>query len=121
LEELEEKWGKEYRAIIRLWRSAWNEFSGLGPHCQDEAFGETLGTLSTLGLSVPAINGVGDLGREPAYARAHSGIAGLTLVLGTESFDPSRLEGCVQNLAPNPAKLPTPDDLSRTLECTGQR
>ena len=26
LEELEEKWGKKYRAIIRLWRSAWNEF-----------------------------------------------------------------------------------------------
>jgi hypothetical protein len=83
--------------------------------------GRALGTLSTLGLSVPAINGVGDLGRELAYARAHSGIAGLTLVLGTESFDPSRLQGCVQNLAPNPAKLPTPDDLSRTLECTGQR
>ncbi len=26
LEELEEKWGKKYRAIIRLWRSAWTEF-----------------------------------------------------------------------------------------------
>ena len=26
LEELEEKWGKKYRAIIRLWRNAWNEF-----------------------------------------------------------------------------------------------
>ena len=26
VEELEEKWGKKYRAIIRLWRNAWNEF-----------------------------------------------------------------------------------------------
>ena len=26
LEELEEKWGKKYRAIIRLWRNAWTEF-----------------------------------------------------------------------------------------------
>src|SRR5690349_10286034 len=26
LEELEEKWGTKYRAMIRLWRNAWNEF-----------------------------------------------------------------------------------------------
>jgi putative transposase len=26
LDELEEKWGKKYRAMIRLWRNAWNEF-----------------------------------------------------------------------------------------------
>jgi putative transposase len=26
LDELEEKWGKRYGAIIRLWRSAWDEF-----------------------------------------------------------------------------------------------
>jgi transposase-like protein len=26
LEELEEKWGQKYRAIIRLWRNAWTEF-----------------------------------------------------------------------------------------------
>jgi len=26
LEELDEKWGKKYRAIIRLWRNAWTEF-----------------------------------------------------------------------------------------------
>jgi hypothetical protein len=83
--------------------------------------GRALGTLSTLSLSVPAINGVGNLGRELAYARAHSELAGLTLVLGTESFDPTRLEGCLQNLPPSGSKLPTPDDLSRTLECTGQR
>jgi len=26
LDELEEKWGKKYRAVIQLWRNAWNEF-----------------------------------------------------------------------------------------------
>jgi transposase-like protein len=26
LDELDEKWGTKYRAMIRLWRSAWNEF-----------------------------------------------------------------------------------------------
>jgi transposase-like protein len=26
LDELEEKWGKQYRAMVRLWRNAWNEF-----------------------------------------------------------------------------------------------
>src|SRR5919107_211424 len=26
LEDLEEKWGTKYRAMIRLWRNAWNEF-----------------------------------------------------------------------------------------------
>jgi putative transposase len=26
LGELEEKWGKKYRAVIQLWRNAWNEF-----------------------------------------------------------------------------------------------
>jgi transposase-like protein len=26
LDELEEKWGKKYRAVIRLWRNAWTEF-----------------------------------------------------------------------------------------------
>jgi putative transposase len=26
LEELDEKWGKKYAAVIRLWRNAWSEF-----------------------------------------------------------------------------------------------
>jgi putative transposase len=26
LDELEERWGNQYRAMIRLWRNAWNEF-----------------------------------------------------------------------------------------------
>ncbi|MDO7867259.1 hypothetical protein [Nocardioides jiangxiensis] len=49
--------------------------------------GLALGTLSTLGLSIPIINSVGDLGRELRYAQAHSGIAGLALELGTTPFN----------------------------------
>lgn len=52
--------------------------------------GNALGTLSTLGLSLPIINNIGDISRELAYAWAHSGIAGLRLVLGTEPFTPNR-------------------------------
>ncbi|MFI8975213.1 hypothetical protein ACIGO9_20170 [Nocardia asteroides] len=52
--------------------------------------GHAMGTLSTLGVGLPIVNNVGDIGRELAYARAHSGISGLRLVLGTEEFDPNR-------------------------------
>lgn len=48
--------------------------------------GRALGVLSTVGLSWPVLNNVGDLNRELQYARAHSGIDGLRLVLGTEPF-----------------------------------
>jgi hypothetical protein len=55
-----------------------------------DAQGNAVGTLSTLGLApLPASNNIGDLSHELAYAQAHSGIAGLRLVLGTEPFDPS--------------------------------
>ncbi|WP_372729685.1 hypothetical protein [Nocardioides sp.] len=51
--------------------------------------GKAIGTLSTLGLlPLPASNNIGDLSRELAFAQAHSGIAGLTLVHGTEPFNP---------------------------------
>jgi hypothetical protein len=51
--------------------------------------GEAFGTLSTLQLApLPASNGVGDLQRELAYARAH-GFPGLQLVPGTEPFKPN--------------------------------
>ncbi|WP_433673035.1 hypothetical protein ACQP06_16670 [Nocardia sp. CA-136227] len=55
-----------------------------------DADGQALGTLSTLGIGLPVVNNVGDIGRELAYARAHSGITGLRLVLGTEQFNPNR-------------------------------
>jgi hypothetical protein len=53
------------------------------------ADGKAVGVLSTLGLApLPLSNNIGDLGRELAFAQQHSGIAGLTLVPGTEPFDP---------------------------------
>jgi len=51
--------------------------------------GKAVGVLSTLGLApLPASNNIGDLAHELAFAQAHSGIAGLQLVNGTEPFDP---------------------------------
>ena len=53
------------------------------------ADGTAVGTLSTLGaLPYPAANNIGDLAHELAFAQAHSGIAGLQLVNGTEPFSP---------------------------------
>jgi hypothetical protein len=54
------------------------------------ADGTAVGVLSTLGLApLPASNNIGDLSHELAFAQAHSGIAGLRLVLGTEPFQPA--------------------------------
>jgi hypothetical protein len=54
-----------------------------------DADGRALGVLSTLAIApLAGSNGVGDLSHELAYAQAHSGIAGLTLVPGTEPFSP---------------------------------
>jgi hypothetical protein len=53
------------------------------------ADGTAIGVLSTLGLApLPASNNIGDLSHELAFAQAHSGIAGLRLVPGTEPFNP---------------------------------
>jgi hypothetical protein len=54
-----------------------------------DASGDALGVLSTVELApLAGANGVGDLGKELAYAQAHSGISGLRLVPGTEPFNP---------------------------------
>jgi hypothetical protein len=51
--------------------------------------GQAMGVLSTVAIApLPASNGVGDIGKEIAYAQAH-GFAGLTLVNGTEPFKAS--------------------------------
>lgn len=51
--------------------------------------GQAFGTLSTLQIApLAGSNGVGDLQRELAYARAH-GFPGLQLVAGTEPFKPN--------------------------------
>ena len=53
--------------------------------------GQAVGILSTLALApLPASNGVSDLARALAYARAHGGPA-VTLERGTERFDPAGL------------------------------
>jgi hypothetical protein len=52
--------------------------------------GGAVGILSTLQLApLAGTNGVGDLGRELAYLRAHSGFTEMRLVPGTEAFKPS--------------------------------
>jgi hypothetical protein len=54
-----------------------------------DAQGNAVGVLSTIALApLTGSNNIGDLGRELAYAQAHSGFAGLTLVPGTEAFSP---------------------------------
>ncbi len=51
--------------------------------------GNAVGTLSTLALApLVGSNGVGDVNHELTYAQQNSGIAGLTLVPGTEPFSP---------------------------------
>ena len=52
-----------------------------------DAEGRALGTLSTVAIApLPASNGLENLARELDYAQAHSGIAGLHLVRGTQPF-----------------------------------
>ena len=53
------------------------------------AGGKAVGVLSTIAVApLPASNNIGDLAKELAFAQAHSGISGLTLVKGTVPFDP---------------------------------
>ena len=52
--------------------------------------GAAFGVLSTLQLApLPATNGVGDLARELAYARANSAFGDVQMVRGTEPFKPN--------------------------------
>jgi hypothetical protein len=54
--------------------------------------GRAVGVLSTLQVApLPAGNGVGDLSRELAYMRAHSGFGTVQLAPGTEPFNGGRL------------------------------
>jgi hypothetical protein len=54
------------------------------------ASGQAIGVLATVALApLPASNGVGDLGRELAYARAHSPFTGVQAANGTEPFTPN--------------------------------
>jgi hypothetical protein len=56
------------------------------------ATGQALGVLSTVQIApLAGSNGVGDVGRELAYAQSHSGIGGLSLANGTEPFNASAM------------------------------
>jgi hypothetical protein len=56
-----------------------------------DANGRAFGVLSTVALApLTGSNGVGNLAKELAYAQTH-GFAGLTLVPGTEAFNPNAL------------------------------
>ncbi len=51
------------------------------------AGGKAIGVLSTLGLApLPASNNIGDLAKELAFAKKHSGLKRLQLTKGTEPF-----------------------------------
>ncbi|WP_433673037.1 hypothetical protein ACQP06_16680 [Nocardia sp. CA-136227] len=60
--------------------------SGVGAGDRVYTYGETNARTDPTG---PIVNNIGDLAHELDYARAHSGIPGLRLVLGTESFRPT--------------------------------
>jgi hypothetical protein len=51
-----------------------------------DAQGRALGVVTAFNFVPPASNGLTDLGHALDYARAHSGIKGLQLALGTERF-----------------------------------
>jgi hypothetical protein len=56
------------------------------------ASGQAMGVLSTVQIApLAGSNGVGDVGRELAYAQAHGGFSGLTLATGTEPFNPNAM------------------------------
>jgi hypothetical protein len=62
------------------------------------ASGGAIGVLSTVQVApLAGSNGVGDLGKELAYARAH-GFGGLQLVAGTEPFNPDVVGAVLRGL-----------------------
>lgn len=51
--------------------------------------GRALGVLSTVAIApLAGSNGVGDVGREVAYMKAHSSLSALNIALGTQPFTP---------------------------------
>jgi hypothetical protein len=57
------------------------------------ATGQAIGVLSTLQLApLAGTNGVGDIGKELAYMRAHSSFTGVELVRDTQPFKPNLVE-----------------------------
>lgn len=83
LEELDEKWGNKYRAMIRLWRNAWNEFIPFLDYDPE---------IRTVLCSTNAIESLNARYRRAVRARGHfpSEQAALKcLYLVTRSLDPT--------------------------------
>jgi hypothetical protein len=59
-----------------------------------DAQGRALGVLSTVAIApLAGSNGVGDVGKEVTYMRAHSSFSSLQIVLGTETFSANARSG----------------------------
>jgi transposase-like protein len=83
LDELDEKWGKQYRAMIGLWRNAWNEFI---PFLDYEV------EIRTMICSTNAIESLNARYRRAVRARGHfptEQAALKCLYLVTRSLDPT--------------------------------
>ena len=83
LDELEEKWGAKYRAMVRLWRNAWNEFIPFLDYDVE---------IRTMICSTNAIESLNARYRRAVRARGHfpSEQAALKcLYLVTRSLDPT--------------------------------
>lgn len=83
LDELEEKWGSKYRAMIRLWRNAWNEFVPFGDYDVE---------IRKVICSTNAIESLNARYRRAVRARGHfpsEQAAMKCLYLVTRSLDPT--------------------------------
>jgi transposase-like protein len=83
LDELEEKWGRKYRAMIRLWRNAWNEFVPFLDYDHE---------IRTVLCSTNAIESMNARYRRAVRARGHfptEQAALKCLYLVTRSLDPT--------------------------------
>lgn len=83
LEELTEKWGRQYRAIIRLWENAWEEFTPFLSYDVE---------IRTVICSTNAIESLNARYRRAVRARGHfptEQAALKCLYLVTRSLDPT--------------------------------
>lgn len=89
--------GKAQCTANFVYTAAGHTYLGQAAHCSGtgkETDTNGFGDLSTLSLAPqPLSNQVSDLAHELAYARAHSGLKDLQLVVGTERYLPGMVPG----------------------------
>jgi hypothetical protein len=95
IEQLKPKRGKSLGVTPDRWSHTVYTLTPGIPGDSGSAFldseGRAIGTLSTVAIApLPASNGVGNLGKELAYAKAN-GFAGVSLVPGTTPFNGGRI------------------------------